>query len=230
MDLTELLVGKPIKSENNTYVCPIYYETRRQAFVMKLPSSVILDKKHYNGQNFLLIKNSAYLEYFADLNDKIIDIVKQNCAVWFNNNMSLDLVDDYFVRSVVWDKKHGDVLKIKYTNLEEFDTKVKCDLVMTLTNMRFYKQKFLLEFSVDKVDVISDFVGIDDNAEEVEDLEEIAAPTAWDIDLIKSKGLGMLEERLQNLEKQLETAKNQWIKLKNAKDAELILKLQEELV
>jgi hypothetical protein len=230
MDLTELLVGKPIKSENNTYVCPIYYETRKQAFVMKLPGSVILDKKHYNGQNFLVIKNPAYLEYFSDLNDKIIDVVKKNCSLWFNNNMSLDLVDDYFVRSVVWDKKHGDVLKLKYTNLEEFDTKVKCDLVVTLTNLRFYKQKFLLEFSVDHMDIISDFIKISDNAEEVEDLEETAAPTAWDIDLIKTKGLGMLEERLQTLERELVLVKNQWTQLKNAKDAELILKLQEELV
>ena len=108
MSVSDLMIAKPKKSEGS-FICAI-----KQPFIIDLSASQLVHIKDTNDSaQFVFLKNKKLYNYMYDLNNKIIDIVKDNCTSWFNTNMNADLIDDYYTNTLVYDKTHGDLIKIK---------------------------------------------------------------------------------------------------------------------
>lgn len=219
----DMIICKPRRSDNNTYVCPIWNEKIRKPFTIELNKSIIIEKKKQNGQYFLYIKNNSICDLFYDLNVKIIDIVKENCTEWFNNNMNVELIDDYYTNTLIYDKKHGDLIKLKCVNEQDNTLEsLKCNLVITLEQLRFYKQKFVLECNIDSFDTICEFTDETDMIQE----DEIPLPTDEEIEMIKSEYNEKLTKRIMELKTNLESTE---IMLKTLNETKNVLKYCEDL-
>ena len=161
-EVNTLHIERPKKSEANTFVCPI------KNFSIDLTGAQLVGTK----APYVFLKHKAMHNYMYDLNNKIIQIVKENCGVWFNTNMNPELIEDYYTNTLIYDKNHGDLIKLKLVkDLPAEVLNQTLSLQLTATNLRFFKQKFVLEcdvtdFSVMQTCDIIDFSSDDEYFEE----------------------------------------------------------------
>jgi hypothetical protein len=198
MSLENLIICKPKKSENNTYICLIWEDVKKP-FEIELKNSIIV----YEKSNVLYIKNKDYKNFFYDLNLKIIDIVKKNCSEWFHNNMNIDLIDDYYTNTLVYDKQYGDLIKIKLVNAQEIKTNIKCDLSIRLCNLRFYKQKFLLEIEITDIKPVELELVDNDSTDGFFSEDELPSPNNEEIETIKIEHSTKANDKLRQIRDQL---------------------------
>jgi hypothetical protein len=175
IDINNIIISKPIKHEN-TYICPIFYKSQPQELKLNIDKALIVSIKplQTRNENIITLKSNLDLKFFIDLNFHILDIVKQKTKSWFKNNLSIDLVEDYFINLVGYDKKYGDVIKIKIIGDDE---QLKAYLLQnvnlnfTAQNIRFYKQKFIVEFTINNVSLSKSIAAFKEVPEE--NLDEI---------------------------------------------------------
>jgi hypothetical protein len=141
-----------------------------------------------------------------DLNTFIVETVKDKSPAWFNNNLNVDLVEDYYTNTLVYDKKHGDVIRLKCVgddNVLQQLIMQKANVTIGFDNLRFYKQKFILEChieSVEQVEYVSE-PGLNDVEDECE--EDVPCPSEEDIKEIKEECLEGTNKRLIDLKTEL---------------------------
>ena len=147
-----MIINKPKKSDQNSYTCVISTKQKKTFSILLNKCNLVSLKDQY-----LYLKTSnSDLDTFFDINATIIDIVKENCGEWFNNNMNMDLVEEYFINTLVYDKNQGDLIKIKLISdcKEVLDVNINYSLKLSLKHLRFYKQKFVIEFNIKDVEVL----------------------------------------------------------------------------
>ena len=193
------------KKDGSTYFAQLLHKKKEIRFT--------LDNVHVFPQtsSSILIKHKQMFMYMADLSDHIIHVVKEHCEAWFNNNMDIELIEDYYVNPVKFHKVHGSVMKIKLVNGSiEFSDKnsIKANIVIVLKGLRFLKQKFSLEWEVREWspsttnDIEFDLLESDDlSTSEDEDLPE---PIPDDVDAIKKSLLAQLASVHSKLTKKIE--------------------------
>jgi hypothetical protein len=226
-DLSKLVINKPKKS-NGTYVCYI-----DQPFKLVLNNAqLIYLKTNTDDSQFIFLKNKQLYDYLCDLNDSIITIVKQNCGNWFNTNMSPDVIDDYYTNTLVYDKTHGDLIKLKITGEDKISKDLlnqKLNITLTANNLRFYKQKFVLETLLDSHEITCDIIDFPSD-EENEDVlsEDEPYPSASELeemrnDIIKHSNteLDLINTEISKLQEKKLTLEN----YKDLKDPDDIIKL-----
>lgn len=142
----------------------------------------------------------------CDLNTNIIETVKENNASWFHTNMNAELIEDYYSSTFVYDKQYRDLIRLKCigneSTLQPFLEQV-VDLTVTFMNLRFYKQKFVVEVSVNELHPVPSqllFVNEQDVSEEGEEDPE---PNADDVLKIKEESLTTLADEIENLTSQV---------------------------
>lgn len=253
--IDDIIVHKPKKSIGNSYICPIYYQSKKKAYTIILKNAKVLKVSRLNNLDdiYLFLRIPNVYNYFFDVNQKIIDIVKKCSGEWFNNNMNPELIEDYYINTLVYDKTYGEVLKLKVLDsddhsLEKLGGKdINYDIDISLTNLRFFKQKFVLEMRVNNFSVNTGFSFIDsdqedrdiDNADSISDVA--ASPSHEEVleireDFLKSMDIKIdeIKDKITDLSekiKDLESCKNEVEnliqnkeKLKNLQDDFEILK------
>ena len=203
-----VVISKPKKSDNS-YLCSLYYKTKSQKPSINIPSAILVGTKPLPQRNefFLYIKSKTCNDFFYDLNNHIIDVVKEKCAAWFNNNINPDLIEDLYTNTLIYDRKYGDVIKLKCVgNQEHFLNSLvdqKVDVTVVLNHLRFYKQKFVMECDITSCEPKGcTIVGEEDDHNMHTSIfeDELPSPTYEDIARIKQEYAGNIDVCLMKLQ------------------------------
>lgn len=226
-DITSLNISKPKKSDG-TFVCSI-----KQPFVLDLNNCQIIHIKETNeSAQFVFLKNKQLYNNIYDLNNQIITIVKNNCSTWFNTNMNPELIEDYYTNTLVYDKTHGELIKIKFVgeNLLDISSIGNCiNLTVNPIQLRFYKQKFVLECQIEKYEVACDIIDFS-SSEDEEDEEDIACPNASEIEEMKIEVITKTSKRIQELETELTELVKIKKEMEDANKVDEIIKVYNQFV
>jgi len=145
------------KKKEGFYICPVKGSC---PFTIVFPMAVILCIKDTSNTLIIKSKDKTMTRYVDDLNEKILSIVKESSQHWFNTRIDDDLIDEYYISTLQYDKRKGETVRLKVKNLDEieeakeFNGNVK--LVLTFKHLKFYKQKFYPEFQIEFVELIED--------------------------------------------------------------------------
>ena len=198
----DLLISKPKKRENGTYTSSVFYKEKSQKFHLRCPSAVVVSKKDISeAEQYIYVKCKHIKDTIYDLNKDIIEIVKDNCVSWFKNNLQPELIDEYFVSTLVYDKKYGDLIRLKCIDMEaDIPIKKYLNMELTLTNIRFYKQKFVFEWVVTSVEEFQDFCEEERNNS---DDEDAPVPDYDDMNQILDEYVCKVEEKLHDVSERI---------------------------
>jgi hypothetical protein len=233
---TDIHALKP-KKDGTTYFAQLMTNKKKE-IKYKLETAVILPSP---SATTLVMKHKPMCLYMADLNEHIISLVKDNCLAWFNNNMAIDLIEDYFVSPLKFHKQHGNVIKLKVqgTGLDTYDPEKKYNMVLVLKGLRFLKQKFSLEWEIREHerclpnDLEFDLLDSDSMASDDEELPE---PVPDDVDAIKQDIVTHLstlqvnvQDKIQRLGQILAEVTQLLEESQNAENLETFTKIQDIL-
>lgn len=215
----DVTISKP-KKDGSTYFAPIHIR-KKQAFTIDITDAQCFTT---SSSNIVYVKNKHFLHYLVDLNDHIVDIVKSNCASWFNSNMDTELIEEYYINPVKYDKRYGDIIKIELckgldTSVLEAGSAKKFDIVIEVKGLRFLKQKFSLEWNIIQLDAAEDIqfcMSDNDLSSEEEDLPE---PIPEDITEAKDNVIQRINALENKFEKQIEEITNAMERIKTLKEA-----------
>ena len=194
----KLKILKPKRNANGTYEGQIYRNHNKDLLNLKIDDAKIVSIKQHNEDFYLYIKHKTVAKDICDINSDIIATVKNNCKSWFKNTLSDDLIEDYFTTNIIYDKVLGQVIKFKVLNdISELQKDTTANISFTLKTIRFYKQKFVIEWDVDEVE-ISDSMCLVELGEDADE-EDIPEPLAEDIISIKDHYMGIINNGLIRL-------------------------------
>lgn len=205
-----LIIGKAKKKEG-FYVCPV-----KGTFTIVFPKSSIVTIKETSNTLILKSKDKSMTRYMDDLNNKIMSIVKDNSSSWFHSRIDDELIEEYYISTLQYDKRRGETIRLKIKNIEEveeakdIDTDVK--VVVTFKGLKFFKQKFYPEFQVDMVEAFEndnepmfnddehmDELFVDDDEHPLPSYEEVMSMKEEYMQSLK-KSCDELADKLQQIE------------------------------
>jgi len=207
-----IIISKPRKIEN-TYICPIYYNQIKNKLQITFTNMIILSFKPLKNRNefVLYCKNKNYNNFLFDFSSFIIEQVKEKSMEWFKNDHLVDLIDDYYTSPLTYDKKHGDIISFKCIGDEEIiknNIGKKTNIVIQFTQLKFYKQKFLLECEVINLNETNINYDLIDDENEYNIIEEIPEPNIDDINKIKKEYIDNSQKyilELRNMSSEIES-------------------------
>lgn len=198
-----IVISKPRKNDNSTYVANVYMNAQKEKVVIDLSCAVPLYTKDMSEGTYIFIKCMVSNNIFYDLNEAVIENVKVNCGRWFSHSIEPFLIEEYYSNTLVYDKKHGIIIRLKCATpdaaerIMQYEKKL-CDISLHLTSLRFFKQKFILEWYVNDIGLTKtkhiDGNDIeDDNYVENEDELELPMPSDEEITQIRNEYIGLCE-------------------------------------
>lgn len=202
-----IVIGKARKNEG-FYICNVT-TSDKSPFVVTIDKAQVLTIKETS--NTVILKSKCCVRYMDDLNDKIIDIVKQNSSNWFSTSIDNELIDEYYISTLQYDKKRGETIRIKVRNIDEImDKQISghVTLVLVLKYLKFYKQKFFAEFNIESVETteLCNDVFLDDDCE---DDQEYALPSYEEVQAIRMDCLQKLYSSRNKILEQMEKCQTQ---------------------
>jgi hypothetical protein len=226
LERLDLIIAKP-KKVDGTFICTI-----KNSLKLELPSCHLIHIKETNDQaQFIFLKNKNLCNYMYDINNQIISIVKENCSSWFNTNMNPDLIDDYYTNTLVYDKTHGELIKIKIIGdlLPEDMIGNIYNFELNAIHLRFFKQKFVLETKITKHDIISECDIIDfpsDNEDdEIDEEDNIIYPSNSELLEMKQEVINKTHAKIDQLQQELNELTDIKKKMEEAQEIDDIIKL-----
>ena len=125
---------KPKKIDMLAYSCQLYQAVENKKKVVKKAYSNVLFLGMHR-ENIFLFKQNELRDFMEDLDEHIIQQVKQNYKDWFVSNMDPQLIDEYFSNNLLFKKPFGDIVKLQCNTI--FDEHVlKSNQQYTMTNSR----------------------------------------------------------------------------------------------
>lgn len=227
--VSDIIISKP-KKDGSTYLASIAYQRKKNVCEVHVENASCIP-----STNAFLLKSKGFMDFMSDLNEHVIEVVKSNCGDWFNNNMSLDLIDEYYANPMKYDKVHGYTVKIKYDgSVPEGKVNVK----LQLTGLRFLKQKFNLEWTVESIESAGDFefdmMESFDSDSDVSSEDDIPEP---DISEIKAQYIHTLSDvqkkLIQSQERiatELASVENALSKVRNASTLKALNEIYESFI
>jgi len=200
----KILISKPYRLENS-YVCPIYYNHKKDKLHIIFNNLNIIAVKQLKSRNEFVIhcKNKNYNNFIYDYSSFIIDKVKEKSLEWFRNDNILEFIEDYYTNPLLYDKKHGDIIVFKCIgddNIMLNNIGKTFDIKIEFTNLKFFKKKFLTECKIIEInDTKTKYNLIDDIEDDIISLEELPEPDLEDINNIKSEYINKAESYLGKL-------------------------------
>lgn len=196
----ESLFGK-IVSEEESAVSLFFYNVR-----------IVKHKRvsHHDGAYTVL-----YLKVAKDILRKIIEFddfckehVRMNASRWFAKSLDENVIDEYYMSSIVMSPTDGCLVKLKLKNTDDLLKTMRYDVLLAINGLRFYKQRFVAEWEIGSVKLLeNDFVGsyaADDSEEDDEDGVDVAAEDmnaiADDLLLRISTKMRSFDEKLRHLD------------------------------
>jgi hypothetical protein len=207
VDTENIIISKPKKS-NGSYTSQISYNSKGEKLTVVMPNASLIKTKPLQQRNESMIyfKCKEAIDVICDINAYVIDNVKENSKTWFNTDMNIELIDDYFTNTLIYDKKYGDIIRLKIIGdeklVDEFIGKT-VDIEITFTQLRFYKQKFVIECVINNIKetcfLLEESQDDLEYLEDLKDQEDIPAPTFEDINNIINETLDLIEQSLKTL-------------------------------
>ena len=158
------------------------------------------------------------MNFMADFNDHIIDTVKSNCFDWFNSNMNVELIDEYYVNPLKYDKEYGYLIKIN-NGEHDIDENGKYNMTIDVKGLRFLKQKYNIEWCISNIDISDDIdFKLDDNDFSEVSEEDIPAPIHDDIIELRERYTVTLQEEINQAGEYIAALKANMDQLQKVKD------------
>jgi hypothetical protein len=219
MNVSRIEFSRPRKIDGSTYTCQLYEMIGRekQSISLVFPKSKILSLKS-SSNNASTNESTLYFKCKDDLhklmfdfNHHIIDVVKKNYQTWFVSNMSPEFIEEYFSNTLTYHKDHGQMIKLKCVGGFELIPKntspsARYDINVVFNNLRFYKQKFVLECIIkgcEESDSKYELIDDDDSDMHCSD-DELPEPEPEEVRKIKKVYLKKLKQQQDKLQKQLD--------------------------
>lgn len=224
----DLIISKPKKQKDNTYEANIYMDTKKNRLTLNFENAFIVNKKSQEKNNYIFIVCKKANKTILEVNGIILDNVKANCKSWFKNELSEDLIEEFFTNNIIWDKQHGQVLRLKCLNdLEDVPINQMSNINITLTSLRFYKQKFTIEWTINQIELIElkDLENVEDSDSE----EDIPAPLVEDIDSIKSNYTTLVKKKIEYYNGFIRELKSKYKELKETFEFPKVCAICDEL-
>ncbi len=217
--MNKLHLSKPKKSENSTFVCPSYYNSKEQAFDVELENVYVISL----STNTIVIKAPKFVyDFFSSVSNKIISTVKDKRTAWFSTSMPDELIDEYYSHPIIYDEKYGDLLRLKTCphvfDLSKVSLKKRCDIILTLDGIRIHKQKFFPEWKINNICEDDDHSIVDDDNDE--DIEDIKAAIPYES--IRTEYLKSLSDLIESLQAHLHIAEGLKDEISKSSDKQLI--------
>lgn len=242
----EHLIIQKAKKKEGFYLCPIGCNGIKTPFVITFNKAKLITLRETSST--VIIKCKEMSKYMDDLNDKIIDTVRDNSGAWFNSTIDDELIEEYYISTLQYDKKRGETIRLKVKNIDELDKDLldtTGSLTVCLKYLKFYKQKFFPEFDImsfnphkESSDVNNiPMFGSDSEDEDGADFdeeaeEEIPKPSFEEIQVMKSEMLNkfyakydILQNQLIGIQEQFETFTNAIKNLENSNEPDNIIKI-----
>lgn len=198
-------IERPKKDARGTFEGLIWKShNKKEHYQLVIENARIVCVKCHGGEWYLYIQHTGITKDVCDLNTQVIHQVKENCASWFKNTLSDELIEDYFSHNIMFDKEMGQVIRFKCLNdLSDVEPSVPVNLIITMKKIRFFKQKFVLEWDIDEIEVLDPCSIVDLDAVAPSDDEDIPMPTLEDVDAMKRTSVHALQDRKHTLETRL---------------------------
>lgn len=210
-EVTDIQIGKAKKREG-FYICPVTCASSKTPFTICFKNASLMELKETS--HTVVMKCKSMTRYMDALNDMVIDVVRENSASWFNTRIDDDLIDEYYISTLQYNKKRGETIRLKIKNIEDIEEQMhdgKVNMVVCLKYIKFYKQKFFPEFELQMIESVNDKTGnsnaleflddvSDDDALYTSDDEEIPVPSCEEIEAMKSECVAKLYGMKDNLE------------------------------
>lgn len=205
----EQLIIQKAKKKEGYYICPIGCTTIRNPFTVTFENATIINLRETSST--LIIKCKKMSQYMDELNERIMDIVRENSGSWFNSTIDDELIEEYYISTLQYDKKRGETLRLKVKNIDEIETDIvqtSCSIELVLKYLKFYKQKFFPEFEVITLTPSSTQDALfcsdsehdekDSNFDDDDD-EEVPKPTYEEVQTIKNDTLSKLTSKEKHI-------------------------------
>lgn len=199
-------IERPKKDARGTFEGLIWKsQTKKEHYQLDIKNAKIVRVKCHGGEWYMYIQHAGITKQVCDLNTDVIQQVKEHCASWFKSALSDELIEDYFSHNIVFDKELGQVIRFKCLNdLSDIEAGVPANIVITMKKIRFFKQKFVLEWDVEEIEVLDPCVIVDIENAAASDDDDIPMPTLEEIHNMKSNILAVLHGKKEELEQQLQ--------------------------
>jgi len=182
IDLDNITYHTPRKN-NGRYIGKVLYNNNnikiKTPFLKCMNSINISENRCY--MEFELDTNDKDLyDFFADLDDINMNKAYQNSEEWFGNQFPLDIVDEYYKRfirynsklqrpyikiRIPYDKNSGILMENFDNNDFNFENLMSLNLVHD--GLRFFKQQFTSEWSLESYEVENSYI-FKENIDELE--------------------------------------------------------------
>lgn len=244
--VNSMQIQRPKKNGGNSFLCSISKDKKKKPYTISIKNAKIMKFSELStpGESYLYLipKSRADFNSIYDINQRILEIVKENEDSWFNNNMNIELIDDYYTTTLIYDKLYGDIIKLKvisslYPEIKELDKNKFYDLKITLLQLRFFKQKFVLETCIEAYEESEAICFIDDSEEEIREelVEDDISPSYEEIEMMRQevidkygKKINIINEKLsekQNLELERDVCREKLKIFENLTDTKEIIEL-----
>lgn len=195
-------IDKPKKNGNGTYEGMIYKNNKKEVVQLSISNARVVRTKLHNSEWYLYIQHPSIAKQVSGINSDVIQIVKDNCSSWFKNSLTDELIEDYFTSNIIYDKELGQVIKFKCLNdISDLEDHAYVNLEMTLRKIRFYKQKFVIEWDIEEIEIMDQCAIID--LDDADDMEDVPMPLGEEIEAMKTSCKEQLDLRIRTLQDEL---------------------------
>lgn len=188
-------ISKPKRHSSGTYEGQIYKNAKKEYITINIKRCRIVALKNNNEDNYIYVKEPNIAKTICELTDKMLKIVKENISTWFHNTMSSDIIDDYFIPNIIYDKSYGQLIKFKILNeVNNIQKDQYVNIDISVRKIRFFKQKFVTEWHIEDIKNEDIFSNIS-NIEEF-DNEDIPIPDHEEIQTLKKQYIRSINNEL----------------------------------
>jgi hypothetical protein len=209
-----LAVHKPRKTDDSLLGKITYNE---QDLILYLDNVFITEHKKIKHKDsyysILVLKaNKRICKKLIEFDQQCITHVKQNVGGWFTKLLDENVIEEYYTSSVSLDQ-NGFIIKLKIQSSDTILLKGKYDLKLMAKGLRFYKQRFIVEWDIAEYKQLDiDFInGFEDDISETWELSDTddITPSCDDLDEIYNNLFNILKSKSDKINNNIATAQHQ---------------------
>jgi len=214
LDMRQVAISKPKKQEDSLFGKITFGENGTSPLKLYLYGAQSLRHKAVGNYSMLYAKvPRGVLHALAEFDEQSKAHVRQNASQWFTKSLDENVIDEYYMSSLVTLPADGTVAKLKLVgDHQRFLEPGRYDLLLAVKGLRFFKQRFVAEWEIAAVkslgdDLVNSFVEDEDEDasadEEAASLAEEVLPAEDDLASIGAHLQETIEARLAPLQREV---------------------------
>jgi hypothetical protein len=184
---------------------------------------------HHDGAYTVLYVKTPkdIVRKLVEFDDFCKDHVRMNATRWFAKSLDENVIDEYYMSSVVVSPSDGCLVKLKLRNVEELLEPMRYDVLLSIRGLRFYKQRFVAEWELCGVKRLeTDFVSSYDDGDSSDDElfgdvggnNGVVEVTAEDLQTIASDLVARVEGKMETIRHQIDPLQMELEKLNGVRE------------